>query len=85
MERESELEHLGKRERERQTAGPERQTHRQTETETGRGTGGSGPSPTGEALSVQKGGFCQKAQRFHNWDSASFPSEALMTKLRSLQ
>lgn len=73
------------KERERQTAGPERQTHRQTETETGRGAGGSGPSPTGEDVSVQKGGFCQNTQRFHNWDSASFPSEDLMTELLSLQ
>lgn len=71
------------KERERQTAGPERQTHRQTET--GRGAGGSGPSPTGEDVSVQKGGFCQNTQRFHNWDSVSFPSEDLMTELLSLQ
>ena len=87
MERESELEHLLKRERERErereTAGPERQTHRQTETETGRGAGGSGPSPKDEDVSVQKGSFCQNTQQFHNWDSAAFPSEDLMTELLS--
>lgn len=63
----------------------QRDRHTDGQRQTGRGTAGSGPSPTGEALSVQEGGFCQNTQWFHNWDSASFPSEALMTELLSSQ